>query len=49
MPRTTLRAGEIEKGEERREKGKEETHVGWQIGLKLMWTGRYKRILQMRT
>ena len=38
------------KGERKRkrEKGKQ-THVGWQIGLEFMWTGRYKGVLQMRT
>lgn len=39
--------GNREGRERKREKGK--THVGGEIGLKLMWTGRYQGILQMRT
>ena len=46
--RTASTAGETAKGEREKEREKGKTHVGGEIGLKLMWTGRYQGILQMR-
>ena len=43
-----LYGGETAKGEREKEREKGKTHVGGEIGLKLMWTGRYQGILQMR-